>query len=125
MCMIFRAQENRRRQNRAWNKHVAERNAVEEKMMQKARRESQVQREKDEIVNKRLGKLKTEIEEARDEEERRFVDLMDYENGQKNDAFDTGAKDWTLHRIWTAVRGALRSPESPTESVLMIPFPKT
>ena len=50
---------------------------------------------------------------------------MDYENEQKNDAFVAGAKDWTLHRIWAAVRGALRSPESPTESVLMIPFPKT
>jgi len=58
MCMIFRAQENRRRQDRAWNKYVAERNAVEEKMRQKARRESQVQQEKDEIINKRLGKLK-------------------------------------------------------------------
>jgi hypothetical protein len=56
--MIFRAQENRRRQDRAWNKYVAERNAVEEKMRQKARRESQVQQEKDEIINKRLGKLK-------------------------------------------------------------------
>jgi hypothetical protein len=125
MCMIFHAQENRRKQDRAWNKHVAARNAMEEKMRQKARRESQVQQEKDEIVNKRLGKLKGEIEEARDEEERRFADPMDYENGQKNDSFDAGAKDWTLHKIWAAVKGALRSPESPTESILMVPVPRT
>jgi len=50
---------------------------------------------------------------------------MDYENEQKNDAFVAGAKDWTLHRIWAAVRGALRSPESPTEPILMIPSPRT
>jgi hypothetical protein len=125
MCMIFRAQENRRRQDRAWDRYVAERNALEEKMRQKARPESQVQQEKDEIRNKRLGKLRGEIGEARDEEERSFVDLMDYENGQKNDAFDAGAKDWTLHKIWAKVKGALRSPESPTESILMIPIPRT
>jgi hypothetical protein len=112
-CMIFCIQENRRQQDKVYNKQLAEMNAYEEKRRQKERRERQNEENRDKIVNNRIAKLRTEIDETIDEEESGFIDLMNYETREDTDVFDAAVKDGKLSKIWAAVRGVVRGQPSP------------